>query len=174
MAPSGYKRAELDKPLKIEGKEVWLVPVPDSFVVSKAKILSDHEIEYENQKYSLGPTGLPLFPTQLLLPRDKDSELKAAKNVRIEGLMSLTQTPNLPEPDYQTECQPRKSVPPKTGLKIRHWASGYGPSTNNESNGEEKSKETEEGSPRKQGHTHKKRSKHDEGHHSKKKKKEKK
>lgn len=174
MAPSGYKRAELDKPLEIEEGEIWLVPVPADFNVSRAKVLSAHEIEYEGKKYTLGPSGLPLGPTQLLTPRGKDSELKPAKNHRIEGLMSLTQNANLPEPDYSSECKPRQPVPQRTGLRIRHWASGYGPGSETVDENVSthvKGSAAEDASPK---HSSRKRSKHEDSQKAKKKKKERK
>ncbi|AAS51469.1 ACR243Wp [Eremothecium gossypii ATCC 10895] len=141
--PAGFKQCkhlkDFKKP-KGSKQELWLMKLPSSVDIGKLKKIpvdfagdAPASFSVDGKKYVVredlsqedGPGGSAKASRfAVLAPRSKDV-LKADAKLQIAKFFNVSESVEIPAIDYDRVRQPRKDVTKVTGLKTRHFATGY-------------------------------------------------
>lgn len=136
----------------MENKEFWLIELPSTLDVSKLQSLpisadftGSTSATINGESYSLTSSDdhtlikpgedIKLSSLRLIAPvgeRDSTKTLTLTDK-SISKVIRVTPDVKIPEIDYDKEIQPQPEVKQLTGMKLQHFASGYGPEPENES-----------------------------------------
>lgn len=136
----------------LEDKEFWLIELPSTLDVSKLQSLpisSDFtgstSATINGESYSLTSSDnhtlinpgedIKLSSLRLIAPVGEGDSTKTftLTEKSISKVIRVTPDVKIPEIDYDKEIQPQPEVKQLTEMKLRHFASGYGPEHESES-----------------------------------------
>ncbi|AET39957.1 DNA-directed RNA polymerase I subunit RPA34 Ecym_5185 [Eremothecium cymbalariae DBVPG len=142
--PRGYKQCQhlnkFNKPSKADKKEVWLLKVPKSLDISKLKTLpidftgdAPSELSLGDRKYLLREDLLQEDQQaqdskgnkfSIMVPNNEDN-LTVDCKLSIAKFFNVSEAVDIPAIQYDQIRTPRQDVLKVTGLKMRHFATGY-------------------------------------------------
>ncbi|CAI4043542.1 DNA-directed RNA polymerase I subunit RPA34 SKDI_10G0690 [Saccharomyces kudriavzevii IFO 1802] len=151
--PDGFKKCkhlksfplDSDNTKKFKQQQVWLLKFPSKVDISKLKSLpidfeSSAAMSIDNHDYTVvEDTDIETLSTQdnqsnmcLLAPSKNKENLQIATTgkdsapLRFDKIISISEAAKVPAIDFDKVRVPRKDVPKVEGLKLEHFATGYG------------------------------------------------
>lgn len=134
QAPKGFSKVPMAAPsTSAKDKEIWLIKTPKNFPIHKLKLLpvsftakkinsknAPKPVEVNGEKYQVNEDVFVSDNAKYALLNE------SLQKRQIDRYYTLRQVIDIPGIDFDKVFQPREDVPQIEGLKMRHFATGYG------------------------------------------------
>lgn len=130
--PKGFTKVQLQAPKLMGDKEVWLIKTPKGFPLEKLKTLPVSFTSTKVRNDGVRPLELDGTKYQVneeLFSADNDKYAVVNEEFRgktIDRYYTVREIVDVPKIDHEAVTVPRKDVEKIEGLKMRHFATGYG------------------------------------------------
>lgn len=131
-APKGFKKVPLKAPDSLGDKEIWLLKTPKGFPLDKLKTLPVSFTSRKVKNDGVKPVVVDNTKYQVNEEHFSSDNAKYAivnKELRgkhIDRYYTIREVVDIPKIDFEAVTVPRVDVEKAEGLKMRHFATGYG------------------------------------------------